>query len=162
MSIRFVVVGFGNIGKRHCEEIVRHPDAKLVAICDVDETKERQAWKDYPVPFFNSLDAFMLSSFEADVISICTPNGFHAPLSLQALNFYSHVVCEKPMALKPQDCQAMIDLAKEVDKGEDPEAVEEEEVETSDSLIKGHPLLSSLIAPSCIDARINLLSSVPI
>ncbi len=56
----------------------------------------------------------------------------------------------------------MVDLAKEADKGEDLEAVEEEEVETSDSLIKGHPLLSSLIAPSCIDARINLLSSVPI
>ncbi len=114
--IKFVVVGFGNIGKRHCEEIVRHPDAKLVAICDVDETKEKEAWKTYPVPFFNSLDAFMLSSFEADVISICTPNGFHAPLSLQALNFYTHVVCEKPMALEPADCQAMIDLAKEVDR----------------------------------------------
>ncbi len=56
----------------------------------------------------------------------------------------------------------MVDSVKEVDKGEDPEAVEEEEVETSDSLIKDHPPLSSLIALSCIDARINLLSSVPI
>ena len=53
--IKFVVVGFGNIGKRHCEEIVRHPDAKLVAICDVDETKEKAAWKDFPVPFLATI-----------------------------------------------------------------------------------------------------------
>ena len=56
----------------------------------------------------------------------------------------------------------MADSDKEADKEAAHEAAEEEEVETSDSLIKDHPPSSSLMAPSCIDARISSLSSVPI
>lgn len=34
-KIKFAVVGFGHIGKRHAEMIKRNPEAELVAVCDV-------------------------------------------------------------------------------------------------------------------------------
>ena len=53
----------------------------------------------------------LLNELSIDVVSICTPNGLHANHSLIALSFNKHVICEKPMALKVDDCEKMIDLA---------------------------------------------------
>ena len=39
-KIKFAIVGFGNIGKRHAQHILHNPDADLVAICDIDESKK--------------------------------------------------------------------------------------------------------------------------
>ena len=36
-KIRFAVIGQGHIGKRHAEMIRRHPEAELVAVCDILE-----------------------------------------------------------------------------------------------------------------------------
>jgi predicted dehydrogenase len=38
-KIKFVVVGCGHIGKRHAEMIARHPEAELVALCDIRSAK---------------------------------------------------------------------------------------------------------------------------
>lgn len=113
--VRFVVIGFGNIGKRHVEEIMAHKEAELVAIVDIDPQKETEVVK-LGVPFFNTPEAFYLSSLEVDVVNVCTPNGFHAAQSLQALNFYLDVVCEKPMGLNAANCQQVIDMATEVER----------------------------------------------
>lgn len=45
---------------------------------------------------------------DADVISIATPNGFHAAHALEALAAKKHIVVEKPMALKKQDAEKVI------------------------------------------------------
>jgi predicted dehydrogenase len=45
-------------------------------------------------------------------VSICTPNGLHALHTIDALSNGFHVICEKPMALKVEDCEEMIKVAK--------------------------------------------------
>jgi UDP-N-acetyl-2-amino-2-deoxyglucuronate dehydrogenase len=112
----FVVAGYSHIGRRHCEVIQAHPRCKLVAIIDINEALEKEVAQKYQVPFFNSLEAFFLSNIDADVVNICTPNGLHASQSLLALNYYCHVVCEKPMGLKAAECAEVIRLANEVDR----------------------------------------------
>ena len=46
-----------------------------------------------------------------DAVVICTPNKFHADLSIEALNHGVHVLCEKPMAMTTEECDRMIEAA---------------------------------------------------
>jgi predicted dehydrogenase len=105
--VKFAVIGAGHIGKRHAEMIKRHEEAELVAICDVKPISEVDAEK-FGVPYFNDADELFNSGIDIDVANVCTPNGFHAQHSLLALNHKKHIVCEKPMALHKQDCEAII------------------------------------------------------
>jgi predicted dehydrogenase len=46
-----------------------------------------------------------------DVVSICTPNHLHVPMATAALAAGRHVVCEKPLALGPEDADRLAALA---------------------------------------------------
>jgi predicted dehydrogenase len=107
-NIRFAVVGFGHIGKRHAEMIKRNQHAELVAIADVDESQKTIASDLYGVQYYSSLESLLHKEKDIDVVNICTPNGLHAPLSLLALEHGAHVVCEKPMGLTKAECEQVI------------------------------------------------------
>ncbi|MBS1582763.1 MAG: Gfo/Idh/MocA family oxidoreductase [Bacteroidetes bacterium] len=111
--VRFAVVGCGHIGKRHAEMIQRNPESELVALCDV-RPKAELGLDAYAVPFFNDLSAMLDAVPGIDVVSVCTPNGLHAPMSIAALDRRKHVVCEKPMGLSKASCEAVIHKALQV------------------------------------------------
>ena len=48
-----------------------------------------------------------------ELVDICLPTPFHAPLSIAALRAGKHVFCEKPMSLKLDECAAMQAAARE-------------------------------------------------
>lgn len=106
----------GHIGKRHAEMIKRHPDAELVASIDTDASLKSQIKEDFQTEFFSSLDEMFNANIKPDVINVCTPNGLHASLSLQALLHHCHVVCEKPMGLSKADCEEVIHTSLQVSK----------------------------------------------
>lgn len=106
-KIRFAVVGCGHIGKRHAEMIVRDAGAELVALCDI-RSKEELGIEAYDIPFFPSLNELLQADLEVDVINICTPNGLHAGMAIQAIESGHHVVIEKPMALTLQDAEKVV------------------------------------------------------
>ena len=94
--IRFAVVGCGHIGKRHAEMICREDGAELVALCDTRPKSELAIEAYANVPFFSNLDELLASDFSFDVVNICTPNGLHARMAIQAIETGHHVVIEKP------------------------------------------------------------------
>ncbi len=106
-EIRFAVVGCGHIGKRHAEMITRESGAGLVALCDI-RPQEELGIDAYEVPFFPSLEALLEAGLEIDVITICTPNGLHAAMAIQAIEAGHHVVIEKPMALTQADAEKVV------------------------------------------------------
>ena len=114
-QVKFAVVGCGHIGKRHSEMITRHPEARLVAQCD-SAPRDTLGLEAYEVPFYPSLEDMLAANLAIDVVCVCTPNGVHAPLSIQALEARKHVVCEKPMALTKADCEAVIFKAMQVSR----------------------------------------------
>lgn len=113
-KVKFAVIGCGHIGKRHAEMILRHPEAELVALCDTRPAHEVDALK-FEVPFYASMEE-LLESEKMDVVTICTPNGLHAPQAIAALNKKMHVVCEKPMGLTKAGCEAVIFKALQVSR----------------------------------------------
>ncbi len=105
---RFVVLGAGHIGKRHAHMVKNNPASELVALIDTDASQKQSLESEFGVPFFESEEAFYASGLEADVINVCTPNGFHARQSLMALKNGFHVVCEKPMGLNKAACEEVL------------------------------------------------------
>lgn len=106
-KIKFAVVGFGHIGKKHVEVIKQNKNAELAAVIDIDESNINSKNKN----FFSSLSDFFNSGIEADVINIATPNGLHVQQAIECLQAGKHVVIEKPMALHTTDAQQIIDVA---------------------------------------------------
>jgi len=107
-KIRFAIAGCGHIGKRHAAMIMQNPEAELVAMADVDPARETEVSEGFGVPFFSSLEDMLAAIERPDVVNICTPNNFHAPQAITALEAGCHVVVEKPMALSKSDCEDVI------------------------------------------------------
>jgi len=106
-KVKFAVIGQGHIGKRHAEMVRRNDACELIAVCDVQE-RDKLGLSELDVPFYTSHSAMLEARPEIDVINICSPNGFHAEHAMAALENGKHIVCEKPMALHKQDCEAII------------------------------------------------------
>jgi predicted dehydrogenase len=78
--------------------------------------KEKLGLENITEDFFNDVDTMLAAHPEIDVVNICTPNGLHASQALKALEANKHVVCEKPMALTKNDCEAVIYKALQMHK----------------------------------------------
>ena len=103
-DINFAVVGVGHIGKRHIEMILKHSEACLIAVCDIDQTLNGL----YPVPFYTNMAEMLAKHPEIQAVCICTPNNLHSEQSLLALKSRKHIICEKPMALSRAECEKII------------------------------------------------------
>jgi len=114
--IKFALIGCGRIAKRHAEHIINY--GKLIAVCDIIENNAIQLASEYNVPYFLTIQELLInySSDDIDVVVVCTPNGLHAEHSILALKSGMHVVCEKPMAIKSEDCRIMIQEAEKANK----------------------------------------------
>ncbi len=114
-KIRFAIIGYGHIGKRHAEMVHRHPEAELVALIDI--IPEEKIEIPYPnIPYFNKIEDFLAAGIEFDIANICTPNGLHAEQALKILDQKKHVVIEKPMSLSKADAEKLIFKALHVHK----------------------------------------------
>lgn len=60
------------------------------------------------------MSAFLQADF--DLLCICTPNGTHAEIAIEALKAGKHVLVEKPMALSSREAELMLAEAKRMNK----------------------------------------------
>jgi UDP-N-acetyl-2-amino-2-deoxyglucuronate dehydrogenase len=92
----FGVVGAGVIGAFHAAAITRVPDARLVAITDVDAGRARAFADRYGCGAEPDLDA-LLRRDDVDVVAVCVPSGLHAEVGVRAAEAGKHLVIEKPL-----------------------------------------------------------------
>ncbi len=112
-KIRFSIVGFGNIGRRHAGQILQNTDTELVAVCDIDPEVKVHVPTD--AGFYTNLGE-MLERSTADILCVCTPNYLHEPHTIAGLHAGLHAVVEKPMAMSVAECDRMIAAANETGK----------------------------------------------
>jgi len=113
--IKFAVLGCGKIGTRHLAVLDAQPQARIVAVCDIEAALCQKFSALYgDVPYFTDYTE-MLARTDADVINICTPHSLHAPMAIAAARVGKHVLVEKPMALTIAECEAMIAEARRYD-----------------------------------------------
>ena len=113
--VRLGVIGVG-IGKTHIEGYLSHPQAELVALCDVNEAALAAAAAGYGVPLTFTDYRDLLALPDLDAVSVCVPNYLHAPLALAALQAGKHVLTEKPLSTDAKLGQKMVDAATKAKK----------------------------------------------
>jgi predicted dehydrogenase len=107
-TIKFAIIGFGHIGKRHATIANEYPGAKVVAVVDTNPEAAKHELFPKGAQFFQNIDDFIAAKVDADVVNIATPNGFHCPYAIKVLEAGYHVVIEKPMGMSKIECEAVI------------------------------------------------------
>jgi len=114
-EIRVGVVGYGsafNMGKEHLS-LMQNAGMTPVAVAEIDVERREAATADFPgIQTYDSLNS-MLEHSDVNLITIITPHNTHCELAIKALESGRHVVCEKPLAINTEECDAMISTAKE-------------------------------------------------
>jgi UDP-N-acetyl-2-amino-2-deoxyglucuronate dehydrogenase len=109
--INFAIVGMGHIAKKHIDAIEKAEGAKLVAVCDNNAERLEEYQGTYET--YTDLDEMLKVNPEIHVVNICVPSGLHARLTKIVASHNKHIIVEKPMSLKLEDAEEMIQTAKE-------------------------------------------------
>ncbi|MFC3831795.1 MULTISPECIES: Gfo/Idh/MocA family protein [Deinococcus] len=104
------IIGAGGISKRHYEGY-KQAGVNVVAIADASEAIRQLREKEWEVRAYATFEE-LLANEDVQAVSICTPNAFHAPATIMALDRGIHVLCEKPLSLDLDACDAMIAAAR--------------------------------------------------
>jgi predicted dehydrogenase len=112
--LRVGFIGCGGIAQTHIRYLTQFPGVSIVCGADIRPTALEHMKNAHGVELLFEDYHEMLKAVgdEVDAISVCTPNGVHAPAAIAAANAGKHVLCEKPMAMNAQEAQAMADAAK--------------------------------------------------
>jgi len=107
-TLKVGVIGVGGIASTHFPGWIDSPHTELVALSDMmPETLNRVA-DEHKVSRRYTKPEDLIADPDIDIVDICTPNAYHMPLSVAALQAGKHVICEKPLAPTPQDIKQMI------------------------------------------------------
>ncbi len=110
--IRLGVVGTGRIAQvAHLPAAAKARGVQLVGISDPSEELSAKVSARYGVAGYT--DTAELLALELDAVVIATPDRFHLPLGLQALDAGKHVLMEKPLAATASEAQRLVDMARD-------------------------------------------------
>jgi predicted dehydrogenase len=123
--IRVGIIGAGFIGRMHFNNYQKLSNkAKVVALCDRDAERRAGQWEGVEgnielgeggessgdIKAYEGYEE-LLADEEIDLVDICAPTFLHREITEAALQAGKHVLCEKPMALTVEACDAMIEAA---------------------------------------------------
>ncbi len=108
-ELRVGIIGLGR-GRHGIKTIQGMDNAKLVAVCDLQEKKAKKIAEengcDWTVEYGDLLDRK-----DIDVIGIYTSSGTHCDIAIEALNAGKHAYVTKPMDVYTDPCTRAIETA---------------------------------------------------
>ena len=119
-KIRLGIIGIGNMGSGHANNIVsgKCPDFELVAVADINPARLDWAKKELNEQLECFSDAIaMLDSGKIEAAMVCVPHYDHAKYAMACMERGIHVMCEKPAGvytLQVREMNAMADKHPEV------------------------------------------------
>ncbi|WML38304.1 Gfo/Idh/MocA family oxidoreductase [Neobacillus sp. OS1-2] len=115
-KLRVGIIGVGGIAQgRHIPAFLQLSNqCELTAVSDVNVERAKEIAEKHSIPYVFENYRELFSN--VDAVCICTPNKFHAEITMAAFEAGVHVLCEKPMALSANECEAMIAASKKAGK----------------------------------------------
>ena len=113
-KIRYAVVGLGHIAQVAVLPAFKNAtNSELVTLVSGEAKKLKKVGKKYCVEHVYSYDDYEQALSDVDAVYIALPNHLHREYAVRAAKAGVHVLCEKPMAVTADECQAMIEAAEE-------------------------------------------------
>lgn len=113
---RIGIVGVGGIAcTRHIPELKNIANCKIIAICDIDESRLKIVGDDLNIPIKYRFTDYndLINCKEVDAVEICTPNHLHIPIATAAVKALKPVNIEKPLSIDLASCEPLISALKE-------------------------------------------------
>ncbi len=100
---RLAAIGLGGQGAGIARAAMRHAD--LVACCDVDRRRAETFARDGKAAVYDDFRK-LLDRPDVDLVTIATPDHWHAAIAIRAMRSGKDVYCEKPLTLTIEESQA--------------------------------------------------------
>ncbi len=114
-KLKVGVIGLG-MGKWHVKTAHNCSLSEVVAVADPDEERLTAVGDEHDIASRYASGEKMIAGEDLDLVIVATPNKFHKPLTMAALEAGCHVVCEKPMAMNAGEAEQMLEAARKVDR----------------------------------------------
>lgn len=105
------IVGAGMVADLHAEAIKSIPNAQLAGFSNIRKEGAMRMAEKHNVKSWNSVSD-MLRSNEIDIAMIASPSGAHMESTIEAARYGKHVLCEKPIEIKLDRIDKMIEAHK--------------------------------------------------
>ena len=113
-KVRYAVVGLGHIAQVAVLPAFRNAaNSELFALVSGNSEKLEKVGKKYVLDHLYSYEDYSRALSNVDAVYLALPNHLHREYAVRAAAAGVHVLCEKPMAVTSEDCQAMIEAAKQ-------------------------------------------------
>ncbi|MBP1969348.1 putative dehydrogenase [Virgibacillus natechei] len=115
-KLKMGIIGAGGIAQqRHIPAYLNIKEkVEITAVHDRNHDRAIEVAERFEIPHvFKNYNALFT---EVDAVTICTPNKFHAEIAIAAMEAGVHVLCEKPMAITTEECEAMIEASQKSNK----------------------------------------------
>jgi len=119
--INLVVIGVNGMGHGHVRNLVKRSDARIAAICDIDQAVAERAGQTVQketgrTPRLESDFRRVLEDKSIDAVVIATPHHWHAPMAIRAMQAGKDVYLEKPASHVFREGRLLIDAARKYNR----------------------------------------------
>jgi predicted dehydrogenase len=109
-KIRIATIGHGGMGAGDTRYASSIEGVELVAVCDLYDGRLARAKEIYGGQLFTTRDyREILSRKDIDCVIVATPDHWHAPICIAAMEAGKDVYCEKPMVHTISEGKAVVD-----------------------------------------------------
>jgi predicted dehydrogenase len=122
-------IGVGMMGRAHLRRMVSNPDVQILAVCDVDEWRLRDAQGQVDAAYaawqkggtYKGCAAYtdfreVLARQDIDAVLISTGDRWHAVQTVMAAKAGKDIYCEKPISLTIHESRSMVDAVRRYDR----------------------------------------------
>jgi len=113
-TVSTAMIGVGGRGSFLLEGVIRQPNAKVLALCDIKPDRLDKAAttsaRDNPSTYADWRQ--VIDRKGVDAVFIATPPYLHSEMAIAALKAGKHVYCEKPIGVTPAQVRALLEAAK--------------------------------------------------
>ena len=106
------MIGVGDITDLHFQAYRDFPDARVVALCDLDRDLLARRSREWGIARTTADYHELLADPAIDLVEVNTPHHVHRELVVAALAAGKNVACQKPIATSVADAVAMVEAAR--------------------------------------------------
>ncbi len=110
-KLNIAIIGAGGQGASNLTNVASE---NIVALCDVDARRAKQAFERFPrAAKYRDFRKLLDERKDVDAVVVSTPDHCHAAASIMAMKLGKHVYCEKPLAHSVYETRALRKAAAE-------------------------------------------------